>query len=80
MLAAPIVMHHASPAPHAALRLDDDDMLILGNLRIRALHTACHTRDSMCLAVEDRVFTGDTLLIGGTGRTDLPTGDPRPAL
>jgi rhodanese-related sulfurtransferase len=30
----------------------------------------------MCLRVEDRLFTGDTLLIGGTGRTDLPTGDP----
>ena len=30
----------------------------------------------MCLVVDDRVFTGDTLLIGGTGRTDLPTGDP----
>jgi rhodanese-related sulfurtransferase len=30
----------------------------------------------MCLVAEDRVFTGDTLLIGGTGRTDLPTGDP----
>ena len=29
----------------------------------------------MCLTVEDRVFTGDTLLIGGTGRTDLPSGD-----
>jgi rhodanese-related sulfurtransferase len=30
----------------------------------------------MCLVLDDRVFTGDTLLIGGTGRTDLPTGDP----
>ena len=40
------------------------------------MHTPGHTRDSMCLLVEDRVFTGDTLLIGGTGRTDLPTGDP----
>ena len=35
-----------------------------------------HTGDSMCILAEDRVFTGDTLLIGGTGRTDLPTGDP----
>ncbi len=75
-LEAPAVMHRASPAPHASLRLDDDDMLRVGNLRIRAIHTPGHTLDSMCLVVEDRVFTGDTLLIGGTGRTDLPTGDP----
>ena len=75
-LDATAVMHHDSPAPHVALHLDDDDMLIVGNLRVRAIHTPGHTRDSMCLAVEDRVFTGDTLLIGGTGRTDLPTGDP----
>jgi glyoxylase-like metal-dependent hydrolase (beta-lactamase superfamily II)/rhodanese-related sulfurtransferase len=75
-LGAPIVMHHASPAPFASLRLDDDDMLRVGGLSVRALHTPGHTRDSMCLVVQDRVFTGDTLLIGGTGRTDLPTGDP----
>jgi glyoxylase-like metal-dependent hydrolase (beta-lactamase superfamily II) len=60
-LGVPTVMHHASPAPHASLRLDDDDTLIVGNLRLRALHTPGHTRDSMCLVVEDRVFTGDTL-------------------
>jgi glyoxylase-like metal-dependent hydrolase (beta-lactamase superfamily II)/rhodanese-related sulfurtransferase len=76
MLLAPTVMHQASPTPFASLRLDDDDMLLVGKLRIRAIHTPGHTRDSMCLVVEDRVFTGDTLLIGGTGRTDLPTGDP----
>jgi rhodanese-related sulfurtransferase len=68
-------MHRLSPAPHAALRLDDGDMLIVGDLRLRAIHTPGHTRDSMCLATSDRVFTGDTLLIGGTGRSDLPTGD-----
>jgi glyoxylase-like metal-dependent hydrolase (beta-lactamase superfamily II)/rhodanese-related sulfurtransferase len=72
----PVVMHHESPAPFAGLRLDDGEMLALGNLRLRAIHTPGHTRDSMCLVVEDRVFTGDTLLIGGTGRTDLPSGDP----
>ena len=76
MLGVPAVMHRISPAPYAALRLDDDDMLIVGKLRIRAIPTPGHTRDSMSLVVGDRVFTGDTLLIGGTGRTDLPTGDP----
>ena len=75
-LQAPVVMNRLSPAPYADLRLDDGDMLICGDLRIKAMHTPGHTRDSMCLVVEDRVFTGDTLLIGGTGRTDLPTGDP----
>jgi glyoxylase-like metal-dependent hydrolase (beta-lactamase superfamily II)/rhodanese-related sulfurtransferase len=75
-LDVPIVMNRLSPAPHADMHLDDGDMLIVGKLRITALHTPGHTRDSMCLHVEDRVFTGDTLLIGGTGRTDLPTGDP----
>lgn len=76
MLSAPVVMHRFSPAPHADMRLDDGDHLIVGDLRLRALHTPGHTRDSMCIVAKDRVFTGDTLLIGGTGRTDLPSGDP----
>jgi glyoxylase-like metal-dependent hydrolase (beta-lactamase superfamily II)/rhodanese-related sulfurtransferase len=76
ILDAPVVMHRLSPAPYAQFRVDDGDMLIAGDLRLKALHTPGHTRDSMCLVMADRVFTGDTLLIGGTGRTDLPTGDP----
>jgi glyoxylase-like metal-dependent hydrolase (beta-lactamase superfamily II)/rhodanese-related sulfurtransferase len=75
-LGVPVVMNRYSAAPFADMRLDDGDMLAVGNLRLRALHTPGHTRDSMCLVMDDRVFTGDTLLIGGTGRTDLPTGDP----
>jgi glyoxylase-like metal-dependent hydrolase (beta-lactamase superfamily II)/rhodanese-related sulfurtransferase len=75
-LDVPIAMHRASPAPFVDLRLDDGEMLILGSLRLQFLHTPGHTRDSMCICVEDRVFTGDTLLIGATGRTDLPSGDP----
>jgi glyoxylase-like metal-dependent hydrolase (beta-lactamase superfamily II) len=73
---APVVAHRLSPAPYPDLRLDDGDMLIAGGLRLKALHTPGHTRDSMSLVMADRVFTGDTLLIGGTGRSDLPTGDP----
>jgi glyoxylase-like metal-dependent hydrolase (beta-lactamase superfamily II)/rhodanese-related sulfurtransferase len=74
-LAVPVVMHTASPAPFVDLRLRGGELLAVGELRLQALHTPGHTRDSMCLCVDDRVFTGDTLLIGGTGRTDLPSGD-----
>jgi len=71
----PVVMHASSPAPFVDLRLRGGEQLVVGQLRLQAMHTPGHTRDSMCLTVEDRVFTGDTLLIGGTGRTDLPSGD-----
>jgi glyoxylase-like metal-dependent hydrolase (beta-lactamase superfamily II) len=74
-LDAPVVMHRASPAPFVDLRLEGGDLLVVGRLRLQSLHTPGHTNDSMCLCVEDRVFTGDTLLIGATGRTDLPSGD-----
>ena len=71
-----VVTHRLSPAPYADFRLCDGEILRVGEMRLTALHTPGHTRDSMCMVAEDRVFTGDTLLIGGTGRTDLPTGDP----
>lgn len=74
-LHVPTVMHRASPAPGVDMRVDDGELLIVGKLRLQVLHTPGHTADSMCLVAGDRVFTGDTLLIGATGRTDLPTGD-----
>jgi glyoxylase-like metal-dependent hydrolase (beta-lactamase superfamily II)/rhodanese-related sulfurtransferase len=70
------VMHVASTAPGIDLRIDDGESLAIGKIRLQAIHTPGHTADSMCLVGDDRVFTGDTLLIGGTGRTDLPTGSP----
>lgn len=75
-LNAQVVMNHLSPAPFVDLRIDDGDMLLVGDLRLAAMATPGHTADSTCFVVQDHVFTGDTLLIGGTGRTDLPTGDP----
>ena len=75
-LGVPVVAHSLSPAPYAGFRLADGEILRVGQMRLRALHTPGHTRDSICVVADDRVFTGDTLLIGGTGRTDLPTGDP----
>lgn len=75
-LNAQVVMSHLSVAPYVDLRLDDGDLLLVGNLRLQAIATPGHTADSTTLLVAGHAFTGDTLLIGGTGRTDLPTGDP----
>src|SRR3989475_6378809 len=75
-LAVPSVMHRASLAPYVDVRVDDGETIIAGRLRLRVMHTPGHTDDSICLVLPDRVITGDTLLRGATGRTDLPTGDP----
>jgi glyoxylase-like metal-dependent hydrolase (beta-lactamase superfamily II) len=75
-LGVPVALNRKSPAPFADMRLDDGEMLVAGDIRLVAMSTPGHTRDSMCLLAGDALFTGDTLLIGGTGRTDLPTGDP----
>jgi glyoxylase-like metal-dependent hydrolase (beta-lactamase superfamily II)/rhodanese-related sulfurtransferase len=72
---AKVVMERHAPAPHVAIHVADGDVLELGDLRIRIMHTPGHTPDSMSLSVDGRVFTGDTLLIGGTGRADFPGGD-----
>ncbi len=53
-----------------------DHFSAVSELRLDLMHTPGHTRDSLCVVVKDRVLTGDTLLLGGAGRTDLPTGDP----
>ena len=75
-LEVPSVMHRASLAPYVDVRVDDGETIIAGRLRLRVVHTPGHTDDSICLVLRDRVLTGDTLLRRGTGRTDLPTGDP----
>jgi glyoxylase-like metal-dependent hydrolase (beta-lactamase superfamily II) len=75
-LGANVVMHRLSAAPFPDVRVDDGESLIVGKMRVRVMHTPGHTEDAVCLVFEDRVLTGDTLLIGGTGRTDLPTGNP----
>jgi glyoxylase-like metal-dependent hydrolase (beta-lactamase superfamily II)/rhodanese-related sulfurtransferase len=74
-LSVPVIMHKNSPSPYVGMAVDDGEIVKVGRLSLNILHTPGHTADSMCVHVEDRVFTGDTLLIGGTGRTDLPTGD-----
>jgi glyoxylase-like metal-dependent hydrolase (beta-lactamase superfamily II) len=69
--AAPI---HCEILP-ADIQLEDGAELRFGGESIRALHTPGHTAGSMSYLWRDRVFTGDTLLIGGCGRTDFQDGD-----
>jgi len=75
-LGLPVVMHRGSPAPFVDMHVDDGESIALGKLRLSVMHTPGHTSDSMTLLLNDRLLTGDTLHIGGTGRTDLPSGDP----
>jgi sulfur dioxygenase len=58
----------------AAVQLVDGDTLAFGSESLRALHTPGHTSGSMSFTWRDHVFTGDTLLIGGCGRTDFQSG------
>lgn len=53
----------------------DGDALSLSGLSIRVLHTPGHTPGSVCLVVENSIFSGDTLFQRSCGRTDLPGGD-----
>lgn len=70
-----IARHIRAPQPNVDIHLDDGDELEIGELRAKILYTPGHTPDSISLYIVDRVLTGDSLLIGGTGRTDFAAGD-----
>ena len=70
-----VIMHRATDAPYIDLRVEDGDEIKFGQQSLTVVYTPGHTQDAMCLLFRDRIFTGDTLLIGGCGRTDLPGGD-----
>lgn len=72
---AKMLMHANSPAPCVDRGLVDGDSITVGSVKIGVVATPGHTHDAMCLVLPGRVLTGDTLLIGGVGRTDLPTGN-----
>lgn len=71
------VMGEETKADVVSMRLAEGDKLTIEGISLDVLYTPGHTDDSYSFRMEDRVFTGDTLLIRGTGRTDFQNGDPR---
>jgi sulfur dioxygenase len=71
------VMGEQTKADVVSIRVSDGDRVGIEGLSLEALYTPGHTDDSYSYLMQDRVFTGDTLLIRGTGRTDFQNGDPR---
>ena len=73
---APIYLSHRSPAayPHRSLR--EGEAIDVGAGELEVLETPGHTPDHLTLRLGDRIFTGDTLLLGSCGRTDLGEGSP----
>ena len=71
------IMGEQSKAACVSRKVADGEILDVDGLKLEALYTPGHTDDSYCFRMDDRVFTGDTLLINGTGRTDFQNGDAR---
>ena len=71
------VMGEQTKADVVSMRLADGDKLTIEGLSLDVIYTPGHTDDSYSFVMPDRVFTGDTLLIRGTGRTDFQNGDAR---
>src|SRR5579862_4913858 len=71
------VMGEQTKADVVSMRVADGEMLEIEGAALNVIYTPGHTDDSYSFLMGDRVFTGDTLLIRGTGRTDFQNGDPR---
>ena len=78
---APVIVHanDAAGYPQADIRLRDERTLRLGNITFDVIHTPGHTPGGICLHAAGHLFTGDTLFVGDSGRTDMTGGD-RPTL
>jgi sulfur dioxygenase len=73
---APISVSHRSPAEYPHRALAEGDAVRFGREELTVLETPGHTRDHLTLRVGNRILTGDTLLLGSCGRTDLGDGSP----
>ena len=73
------VMGENSKSEVIDLNVKDEEIVNIENIELKAIYTPGHTDDSYCFIMKDRIFTGDTLLINGTGRTDFQNGSAHDA-
>ena len=73
------IMGDHTPAESVEIKVKDDEYINLDNIKIRAMYTPGHTSDSYSFLMDNYLFSGDTLLINGTGRTDFQNGSAHQA-
>ncbi len=73
---AKIVQHEASDLKHDEI-VHDGDKIQFGNSELLVVHTPGHSKDSICLIGDGKIFSGDTLFVGNCGRVDLPGGSSK---
>jgi hydroxyacylglutathione hydrolase len=72
-----MIVQHKNSQLEKNIAVCDGDVIEIGSIKLRVLHTPGHSKDSICLVLDGQlVFTGDTLFVGNCGRTDLPGSDP----
>jgi sulfur dioxygenase len=73
------IMGEHTPTNAVEIKVKDEELIKLDHLEIKALYTPGHTSDSFSFLMDNFLFSGDTLLINGTGRTDFQNGNPKDA-
>ncbi|MDE1813647.1 MAG: MBL fold metallo-hydrolase [Thaumarchaeota archaeon] len=71
------ILQHESSTLKNDVRLSDGDKIIFGKSELVVLHTPGHSKDSICLVGDGKIFSGDALFVGNCGRTDLPGGSAK---
>ena len=73
---AKIIQHESSTLDHD-ISVSDGQSIKFGNSELKVFHTPGHSKDSICLVGDGKIFTGDTLFVGNCGRVDLPGGSAK---
>ena len=73
------IMGEKTPADSVEIKVKDEEIIRLDQIKIKALYTPGHTSDSFSFLIDNCLFSGDTLLINGTGRTDFQNGSAKDA-